>query len=389
MPGFEVIGAEEQAEIDDVFRRGGVLFRHGFDGIRNGCYKVRDFESAFAEYMSVPHALAVTSGTAALRVALAALDLQPGDEVITQAFTFVATAEAIIESRLVPVCCEVDDTLNMDPADLERRITSRTRAVIAVHMLGTPARLREIKAICERHRLILIEDAAWGCGGSLDNIRLGTWGRMGTFSFDFAKTMTTGEGGMVVFHERADYERAAAWHDHGHENNPTVPRWEDTRSGSGFNYRMTELQGAVGLAQLRRLDDVVRRQRTNRDAIWRAIADLPGVTPRAVPTGSQETADALVFEVPDAEIAREMRSQLLAAGSATKILPEAVTWHFAGTWSHMPELVATHGDLAVAFPITSARLSRCVSLPVIVKMAENLPATICAAITPVLGGKSS
>ena len=389
MPGFEVIGAEEQAEIDDVFRRGGVLFRHGFDGIRNGCYKVRDFESAFAEYMGVPHALAVTSGTAALRVALAALDLQPGDEVITQAFTFVATAEAIIESRLVPVCCEVDDTLNMDPADLERRITSRTRAVIAVHMLGTPARLREIKAICERHRLILIEDAAWGCGGSLDNIRLGTWGRMGTFSFDFAKTMTTGEGGMVVFHERADYERAAAWHDHGHENNPAVPRWEDTRSGSGFNYRMTELQGAVGLAQLRKLDDVVRRQRTNRDAIWRAIADLPGVTPRAVPTGSQETADALVFEVPDAEIAREVRSRLLAAGSATKILPEAVTWHFAGTWSHMPELVATHGDLAVAFPITSARLSRCVSLPVIVKMAENLPATICAAITPVLGGKSS
>ena len=387
MPGFEVIGAEEQAEIDDVFRRGGVLFRHGFDGIRNGCYKVRDFEAAFAQYMGVPHALAVTSGTAALRVALAALNLQPGDEVITQAFTFVATAEAIIESRLVPVCCEVDDTLNMDPVDLERRITPRTRAVIAVHMLGTPARLREIKAVCDRHNVVLIEDAAWGCGGSLDGVRLGTWGRMGTFSFDFAKTMTTGEGGMIVFHERADYERAAAWHDHGHENNPAVPRWEDTRSGSGFNYRMTELQGAVGLAQLRKLDDVVRRQRTNRDAMWRAIADLPGVTPRAVPAESQETADALVFEVPAADVAREVRTRLLAAGSATKILPEAVTWHFAGTWTHMPELVATHGDLAAAFPATASRLSRCVSLPVIVKMSEDLPARIRAAIAPVLGGK--
>ena len=387
MPGFEVIGAEEQAEIDDVFRRGGVLFRHGFDGIRNGCYKVRDFEAAFAQYMGVPHALAVTSGTAALRVALAALNLQPGDEVITQAFTFVATAEAIIESRLVPVCCEVDDTLNMDPVDLERRITPRTRAVIAVHMLGTPARLREIKAVCERHNVVLIEDAAWGCGGSLDGVRLGTWGRMGTFSFDFAKTMTTGEGGMIVFHERADYERAAAWHDHGHENNPAVPRWEDTRSGSGFNYRMTELQGAVGLAQLRKLNDVVRRQRTNRDAMWRAIADLPGVTPRAVPAESQETADALVFDVPAADVAREVRTRLLAAGSATKILPEAVTWHFAGTWTHMPELVATHGDLAAAFPTTAARLSRCVSLPVIVKMSEDLPAKIRAAIAPVLGGK--
>ena len=387
MPGFEVIGAEEQAEIDDVFSRGGVLFRHGFDGIRNGCYKVRDFEAAFAQYMGVPHALAVTSGTAALRVALAALNLQPGDEVITQAFTFVATAEAIIESRLVPVCCEVDDTLNMDPVDLERRITPRTRAVIAVHMLGTPARLREIKAVCERHNVVLIEDAAWGCGGSLDGVRLGTWGRMGTFSFDFAKTMTTGEGGMIVFHERADYERAAAWHDHGHENNPAVPRWEDTRSGSGFNYRMTELQGAVGLAQLRKLDDVVRRQRTNRDAMWRAIADLPGVTPRAVPAESQETADALVFEVPAADVAREVRTRLLAAGSATKILPEAVTWHFAGTWTHMPELVATHGDLAAAFPTTASRLSRRVSLPVIVKMSEDLPAKIRAAIASVLGGK--
>ena len=242
MPGFEVIGAEEHAEINDIFARGGVLFRHGFDALRNDCYKVREFETAFAAYMKVPHALAVTSGTAALRVALAALDLQPGNEVITQSFTFVATAEAIIEARAVPVCCEVDATLNMDPADLERRITPRTRAIIAVHMLGTPARLREISAICDRHNLVLIEDAAWGCGGSLDGRALGTWGRMGTFSFDFAKTMTTGEGGMIVFRDKRDYERAAAWHDHGHENNPAVPRWEDTRSGSGFNYRMNELQ---------------------------------------------------------------------------------------------------------------------------------------------------
>jgi 8-amino-3,8-dideoxy-alpha-D-manno-octulosonate transaminase len=384
MPGFEVIGAEEQAEIDDIFARGGVLFRHGFDALRNDCYKVRDFEGAFASYMSVPHALAVSSGTAALRVALAVLDLQPGDEVITQSFTFVATAEAIIESRAVPVCCEVDGTLNMDPADLERRITPRTRAVIAVHMLGTPARLREISAICERHDVVLIEDAAWGCGGSLDGRALGTWGAMGTFSFDFAKTMTTGEGGMVVFRNRSDYERAAAWHDHGHENNPAVPRWEDTRSGSGFNFRMTELQGAVGLAQLRKLDDVVRHQQKNRDAIWRSISDLPGVVARDVPAGSIETADALVFETPSPTVAREVRARLVAAGLATKILPEAVTWHFAGTWSHMPELVARHGDLSQAFPATAARLARCVSLPVTVKMDEGVPARVRAAITPVL-----
>jgi 8-amino-3,8-dideoxy-alpha-D-manno-octulosonate transaminase len=385
VPGFEVIGAEEQAEINDIFARGGVLFRHGFDALRNDCFKVREFESAFAAYMKVPHALAVTSGTAALRVALAVLDLQPGDEVITQSFTFVATAEAIIEARAVPVCCEVDATLNMDPADLERRITPRTRAVIAVHMLGTPARLREISAICERHKVVLIEDAAWGCGGALDGRALGTWGRMGTFSFDFAKTMTTGEGGMVVFRDKRDYERAAAWHDHGHENNPAVPRWEDTRSGSGFNYRMTELQGAVGLAQLRKLDDVVRRQRNNRDALWRAIADLPGVVARDVPSGSHETADALVFETRSKELARDTRAALVAAGLSTKILPEAVTWHFAGTWSHMPELVATHGELSTAFPATAQRLSRCVSLPIMVKMDEATPARMRTAIESVVG----
>lgn len=384
MPGFEVIGTEEQAEINDIFANGGVLFRHGFDALRNDCYKVREFESAFAAYMGVPHALAVTSGTAALRVALAVLDLQPGDEVITQSFTFVATAEAIIEARAVPVCCEVDGTLNMDPVDLERRITNRTRAVIAVHMLGTPAHLREISDICNRHDVTLIEDAAWGCGGSLDGRALGTWGRMGTFSFDFAKTMTTGEGGMIVFHDSADYQRAAAWHDHGHENNPAVPRWEDTRAGSGFNFRMTELQGAVGLAQLKKLDDVVRRQRTNRDAIWRAIADVPGVVPRQVPHGSHETADALVFETPSPQLARAARAQLVAGGLSTKILPEAVTWHFAGTWSHMPELVARHGDLAMAFPETAERLGRCVSLPVTVKMDEAVPSKVRAALQSVL-----
>ena len=129
MPGYEVIGAEEQAEVDDVFAHGGVLFRHGFDAMRGDCYKVRDFESAFAEYMGIPNALAVTSGTSALRVALATLNLKPGDEVITQSFTFVATVEAIIEARAVPVCTEINNTLNMDPDDLLTRITSRTRAV--------------------------------------------------------------------------------------------------------------------------------------------------------------------------------------------------------------------------------------------------------------------
>lgn len=387
MPGFEVIGAEEQAEINDVFSRGGVLFRHGFDALRDNCYKVREFETVFAASLGVPHALAVTSGTAALRVALAALGIGPGDEVITQSFTFVATVEAIIESRAQPVCAEIDDTFNLDPVDLEKRITTKTKAVIVVHMLGTPARLTEIQTICRKHNLILIEDTAWGCGGCLSGRSLGSWGAAGTFSFDFAKTMTTGEGGMVVFQDETHYKRAAAWHDHGHENNPSVPRWEDTRSGSGFNYRMMELQGAVGLAQLRKLSQVVSSQRKNRDRLWAAIQDLPGIVPRAVPEGSEETADALVFTVRDRATALRCRTSLLSRGVSTKILPEATTWHFAGTWTHMPELVKAHGaDLLSAFPRSRQLLERAVSLPVVVKMPELLPSTIRDALSDALKG---
>jgi 8-amino-3,8-dideoxy-alpha-D-manno-octulosonate transaminase len=385
MPGYEVIGNEELAEIQDVFSHGGVLFRHGFDGLRNNCFKVKEFEQAFAKTMGVDNALAVSSGTAALRVALAALGIGPGDEVITQSFTFVATVEAIIEARAVPVCADIDTTLNLDPVDLERRITSKTKAVILVHMLGTPARLPEIVKICRRHNLLLIEDTAWGCGGAMQGKPLGTWGNVGTFSFDFAKTMTTGEGGMLIFRDEAVYRRAAAWHDHGHENNPAVPRWEDTRTSSGFNYRMMELQGAIGLVQLRKLSDVVVAQRKNKAALWQAIADLPGVEPRALPENSYETADALIFLVKNNDTARHCRKKLLQVGLTTKILPEAFTWHFAGTWHHMPELVRSHGgDLSSAFTSSYAILSRAVSIPVGVRMAPDVPAKARSAISEVL-----
>lgn len=381
MPGYELIGREEFEEIKHVFDNGGVLFRHGFDGLRNGVYKVQEFEAAFAARLGVPRALAVSSGTAALRVALAALGIGAGDEVITQSFTFVATVEAIIESGATPVCTEVDDTLNMDPADLARRLTPRTGAVIVVHMLGTPARLDEIAAVCASRGVPLIEDTAWGCGGRLHGRPLGTWGHVGTFSFDAAKTVTTGEGGMVVCADAATHERAKAWHDHGHENNPALPRWEDSRSGSGFNYRMSELQGAVGLAQLRKLTAVLEGQRATRDALWEAVRNLPGVEPRAVPAGSEETADALVFFVGDRDAALRCRQALLAAGLGTKILPEAYTWHFAGTWSHMPELVAAHGgQLDTAFPRTTERLGRAVALPVLVRPPADLPARVNAAL---------
>ena len=224
---------------------------------------------------------------------MSTLDLKEKDEIITQSFTFVATVEAIIESRATPVVAEIDKTLNMDPHDFEK-ITERTKAVIVVHMLGVPCRLDEIKNIANKYNLILIEDTAWGCGGFYNKVPLGTYGDIGAYSFDFAKTITTGEGGMIVFRNNALYDKAAAWHDHGHENNPKFPRWEDSRSSSGFNFRMNEMQGAVGIAQLKKLDFVIQKQRENAALIKQSISEL-NVSFREIPKGSYETSDSLIF----------------------------------------------------------------------------------------------
>ena len=145
---------------------------------------------------------------------------------------------------------------------------------------------------------------------------------------------------------------------------------------------MMELQAAIGVAQLNKLDTVIARQRANRDAMWSAIKDIPGVEPREIVDGAYDTADALVFFVPSARVARACRSELLEDGLGTKILPEAYSWHFAGTWSHMPELVSRHGgDLLGAFPDTAALLGRSVALPVnVAPMAEDVPMRIKAAI---------
>jgi 8-amino-3,8-dideoxy-alpha-D-manno-octulosonate transaminase len=385
MPGFELIGNEEFMEIKEIFDKSRILFRHSFDHLRHGVYKVRDFEQGFSQYMGIKYALAVTSGTAALRVALAALGIGPGDEVITQSFTFVATVEAIIEAGATPIICEIDDTLNLDPEDLQKKITPRTRAIIVVHMLGTPARMVPILRCAREIGIPVIEDTAWGCGGKLSGQPLGTIGDIGTFSFDFAKTMTTGEGGMVVTRDSSIYEKAAAYHDHGHENNPNLSRWADSRSGSGFNYRMNELQGAVGLAQLRKLDLVVEAQRQNALAIWQAVKDLPGIQRRSEPPGADSTCDALVFYVQDQVTARACLEALLKAGIGTKILPEAITWHFAGTWDHMPTLVRTYGgDLSRAFPRSMSYLGRAVALPIVVKMPPENPSKIFEALRNVL-----
>ena len=383
MPGFELIGDEEFEEIEHLFKKSKILFRHSFDHLRNNVYKVKEFERLFSNRMQTSHSLAVTSGTAALRVALASLDIKENDEVITQSFTFVATAEAIIESRAIPVITEIDETLNMDPQDLKKKINDKTKAIIVVHMLGVPANLKEIKKIATKHQIPLIEDTAWGCGGYYEDIPLGTYGDIGTFSFDFAKTMTTGEGGMLVFKDKLLFDKASAWHDHGHENNPNLPRWEDSRSSSGFNYRMNEMQGAVGIAQLKKLDYVVKMQRKNAKKIRDKISEFPIVF-REVPIGSYETSDALVFFVESNDLAIKCRNMLVQEGFGTKILPEAISWHFAGLWNHMKELYVRNGrDLKNSFNKSKALLSKSVALPISVHMDKKFDEKINSCLSKV------
>lgn len=383
MPGFELIGDEEYNEVKEVFEESKILFRRAFDDLRNGIYKVNQFEKEFAEYMNCRECLAVTSGTAALKVALEGLGIGPGDEVITQAFTFVATVEAIIECRAQPVIADINDTLNIDPQSFREQITSKTKAVIVVHMLGIPTQMDEIMNIAKEHNILVIEDTAWGCGGTYNGNYLGTIGDAGTFSFDFAKTMTTGEGGMVICKNPEAMEKAKAYHDHGHENNPNLPRWEDSRSSSGFNFRMMELQGAVGLAQLRKLEKVIQLQNENKQKIKDSINDL-NLTFRTVPEGSRETADALVFFVRSNELALKCRDALLEKGVGTKILPEAISWHFAGTWDHMPELLARHNNLGDAFAKSRKLLDRAVSIPISTKMKNEVPQLVREALENIL-----
>lgn len=371
MPGFEVIGNEELNEITQIFDNGGVLFRQGFDKIRNNCFKVKEFEAAFSKEKSVKYSLAVSSGTAALRVALAAIDIKEEDEVITQAFTFVATVEAIVEAKAKPIFCNIDKTLNMDPNKLEMLINEKTKAVILVHMLGVPARIEEIKEICDKRNIHLIEDTAWGCGGSLNDKKLGTFGSVGTYSFDFAKTMTTGEGGMLVFNEKNIYEKASAWHDHGHQNNPSFQRWEDTRETSGFNFRMTELQGAVGIAQLKKLKKVIEMQRANKQTIVNELKGIENLEFRESPKGSYETADALIFFTKNNATAIKCRDYLVENGMNTKILPEAYTWHFAATWDHIKEIKDANPNFKEDLQPSHDLLSRAVSIPIFIKMEAN------------------
>jgi len=332
MAGAELIGKEEIKEVMDVLQTG-ILMRYGFDNERKGIFKVREFEGAFAKYCGVGYALGVTSGSAALKVALTAMDVGPGDEVLVPAFTFLATYEAVMEVGAIPVMVDIDDTLNLDPQEIEKKKTPYTKAVIPVHMCGSAANIDKIMEVARKNKLLVLEDNAQGCGASFKGKKLGSFGDMGSFSFDYVKTVTTGEGGMVITNSLDLYHRAEWYHDHGHDHNPKVSRALEGRTILGFNYRMNELQGALGLAQLRKLDYIVAEQKKNKKIIKDALAQVPGVKFRNLPDPEGDSATFLAFNLPDENQAQKFQNVLAAEGVDTVCYKKNL-WHYVPNWEH-------------------------------------------------------
>jgi len=385
MPGHEWMGEAEKEQINEVLDTG-ILFRYEFNTERKGVYKVKEFEDNFAQYTGAAYAHAVTSGTTALMTSLAALGIRAGDEVITQGFTFVATFEAIIESGAVPVPAEIDETLNLDPADFEKKITEKTKAVIPVHMLGSPARIQEIIEIARRHDLKVIEDTAQAVGAAVGGKKVGTWGNIGTFSFDFYKTVTTGEGGMVVTNDRDLYVKMSEYSDHGHDHNPNVGRALEGRSFLGVNYRMNELQGALGIAQLSKLDDMIQRQQENQRLIRETLESIDGITMRALPENGKDTYTHICFSLPDADKAKAFQRYLAGKGLSAIYFRDNF-WHFLSNWEHLiGRKTARGGEFPFSgpayggdfryspdmLPASAAIVEKLVVIPVSLQMDEDL-----------------
>lgn len=388
MPGYELIGTEELESIKEIFTQSnGVLFAHGFDERRNQIYRVRQFEKAVANYFNVSYSTAVSSGTAACLIALKALGVGPGDEVITQAFTFVATVEAILTCGAIPIVVDCDETLNMCPHALQAAINSRTKCIMPVHMLGAAARMQEILTIAHEKNIPVIEDACEAMGGRYQNKPLGTLADIGVFSLDFGKTITTGEGGLLLTNRLDCHEFIAAYHDHGHKNLPFLTRGQDIAAVAGFNFRMTELQAAIGLIQLQRLNYILEKNRLHKNKIKKHLLNRYGeqIKFRLILDEEGDTADTLIFFLPTKALASIVATELAEAGIISKNIPSAMNWHYAALW---PQIWLNHpyyyDCYDKAWEKTGNLLQRSIALNILVNVSDEELNHYIAKITKVL-----
>jgi len=280
-----------------------------------------EFEQAFAKFHGARHGVAVTNGTAALEVTIAALGIGHGDEVILPNFTFVATASAVLFANALPVLVDVDpETYCIDPQLAERAITPRTKAIIAVHMGGHPADLDRLGEIALRHKLALIEDSSHAHASQWRGKRIGTLGVAGTFSFQSSKLMTAGEGGMIISNNDAFERQARSVHDCGR-----MPgEWFYSHFIYGSNYRLSEWQGAVLKVQLGRLDEQTRHRHQNARLLDKLLREIPGITPQKLDSRCTRNGQyAYIFHVNSREFAGVSTEQFIAAMNAEGIPNQA------------------------------------------------------------------
>lgn len=371
MPGYELFGAEERKEVNDVLETG-IMMRYGFDGPRKGVWKAKELEKAITEIFGCEYAQLVSSGTAALTTALASLNIGAGDEVIMPTFTFVASFEAVLSVGAVPVLVDIDETLTLNPKAVRAAITPKTKCIMPVHMCGSMADLDALKEICEEHQLVLLEDACQSIGASYKGRSLGTIGDAGAFSFDFVKTITCAEGGAVITNSKDVYIKADGYTDHGHDH-AGVDRGADLHPFIGYNFRISELHAAVGLAQIRKLGTFLSLQKNNNKALRAYLEQIPEVSFRVVPEGGDDSCSFLSWFLPTEAITKavvaEMREQNILGGNFYWFVNN---WHYISKWDHLKNATTLNalGEAQknallklkeTSFPASDAIMSRCIS----------------------------
>lgn len=269
------IGKEEVAAVARVIESGKLFRYHDPEGGEAAL-----FEKELAEKLGTTHAIGVTSGTAALICGLVGLGVGPGDEVIVPGYTFMASAIAVLAAGAIPIIAEVDESLTIDPADVERKIGPRTKAVMPVHMCGLPCNMDAIMEVAQRRHLLVLEDLCQADGGSYKGKRLGSIGHAGGMSFNFYKIMTSGEGGAVVTSDRVVYERALIYHDGGSVFRPHAAQI-GVHFFAGTNFRTNEIMAAILRVQLSRLDEMLERMRGQKQRFVEKLSGHPNL--RCIP----------------------------------------------------------------------------------------------------------
>ena len=336
MPGFELFGDAERKEVNDVLQTG-ILMRYGFDGPRKGIWKSKELEQLICSRFACSYSQLVSSGTAALTTALAALGIGAGDEVIMPSFTFVASFEAVLSVGAVPVLVDIDETLTLNPEAVEKAITGKTKCVMPVHMCGSMADLNALVKICKNNNLILLEDACQSIGATYKGKPLGTIGDAGCFSFDFVKTVTCAEGGAILTNRKDVYTNCDSYSDHGHDH-LGVDRGADLHPFLGYNFRISELHAAVGLAQMRRLDEFLEMQKKNHSVLKKILSEVPEIKFRSIPDPQGDSCTFISWFLPTETITRavvaEMKEQGILAGNFYWF---DNNWHYIRKWDHLKQ----------------------------------------------------